>query len=673
MSPSLRSEGAIFLLSGALFVWNLSRSWLYLTDDAFISLRYSIRFAQGLGLTWNDGERVEGYSNLLWVLLLSLPAALGVDPVMAMVGLGLACTTILFWGLLRATRALGPLAQAACLLALAVSGPTGIWTQAGLEGPLFTVLCAGAALLLHLHLHGPGPLLPQPPRPTASTAASPSLPSRFGISPFLGFAAVLLGFACLTRPDGPVVVAGLAAGLFLAGGQDRRAFVQSAVLSIIPAVFTFAQLGFRLAYYDDWLPNTAHAKLDVSSADRVEAGLLYIWPWWKAGAPLWGLVFFGAFFPSRAAPQLTRLILPAILLWNVWIVRAGGDHFPAFRMLVVVEPLRALLVGAALAGLAERVAPTFARFWPARGASAFSTLLLLGCIPVGIQYWRAQEYTPSMGLSRVNDWTPRLEPVGRLLRALFHEEQPLLATCAAGAIPYYSGLPGLDPLGLTDRHIARKKLRPGTIGMHGHEAGDTAYVLEKAPDLVLVCAPRGGPDPCLPQEKELLEHPDFAKNYQLSWILAEDPIEEKMGLHVRKSSTKVGFQVSKAGLRIPATLLATDPLHPARRIPATHPVDAAPPRLVVHRPAGAGLILTDLPSLGDPTDFVVELLPPPAGTPETSWNTQLSAQPDGHWQLSISNQIPLELEAILVSPRPATPTETPAITEPLPIPLPGSG
>ena len=45
--------------------------WPFFSDDAFVSLRYAERLLHGDGLTWTDGERVEGYSNLLWVLACS--------------------------------------------------------------------------------------------------------------------------------------------------------------------------------------------------------------------------------------------------------------------------------------------------------------------------------------------------------------------------------------------------------------------------------------------------------------------------------------------------------------------------------------------------------------------------------------------------------------------------
>ena len=47
--------------------------WVYsLFDDAMISMRYARNLADGYGLRWNPGEpAVEGYSNLLWTLVMA--------------------------------------------------------------------------------------------------------------------------------------------------------------------------------------------------------------------------------------------------------------------------------------------------------------------------------------------------------------------------------------------------------------------------------------------------------------------------------------------------------------------------------------------------------------------------------------------------------------------------
>jgi hypothetical protein len=59
--------------------FHAARYWPFIADDALISLRYGDRLLGGHGLTWTDGERVEGYSNLLWVLGCAALAVIGVN------------------------------------------------------------------------------------------------------------------------------------------------------------------------------------------------------------------------------------------------------------------------------------------------------------------------------------------------------------------------------------------------------------------------------------------------------------------------------------------------------------------------------------------------------------------------------------------------------------------
>ncbi|MEZ4824399.1 MAG: hypothetical protein R2942_19210 [Ignavibacteria bacterium] len=51
----------------------------FIQDDAFISFRYVQNFVDGNGLVFNIGERVEGYANLLWVLILSVFVKMNFD------------------------------------------------------------------------------------------------------------------------------------------------------------------------------------------------------------------------------------------------------------------------------------------------------------------------------------------------------------------------------------------------------------------------------------------------------------------------------------------------------------------------------------------------------------------------------------------------------------------
>ena len=48
------------------------RRYFGLFDDAMISMRYAWNFSHGQGLVWNAGERIEGYTNLLWTLIMAV-------------------------------------------------------------------------------------------------------------------------------------------------------------------------------------------------------------------------------------------------------------------------------------------------------------------------------------------------------------------------------------------------------------------------------------------------------------------------------------------------------------------------------------------------------------------------------------------------------------------------
>lgn len=79
---------------------------------------------------------------------------------------------------------------------------------------------------------------------------------------------------------------------------------------------------------------------------------------------------------------------------------------------------------------------------------------------------------------------PRWEAVGRRLGEVFPAGTRVACT-AIGRIPYFSGLPTLDMLGLTDRHIAHVKA-DFDPSRRWHEKHDGDYVLRRRPDILLV-------------------------------------------------------------------------------------------------------------------------------------------------------------------------------------------
>src|SRR2546426_6673593 len=70
---------ALLLLTALLFGYNVQRSY-FLGDDSFISFRYARHLAEGHGLVWNPGDRVEGYTNFLWVVLMAGGVRVRLEP-----------------------------------------------------------------------------------------------------------------------------------------------------------------------------------------------------------------------------------------------------------------------------------------------------------------------------------------------------------------------------------------------------------------------------------------------------------------------------------------------------------------------------------------------------------------------------------------------------------------
>jgi len=506
------------------------RYYPFFADDAFISLRYARRLLDGLGLTWSDGAPVEGYSNLLWVLLTAALGALGVELVLAarVLGFTLTCVALaavarLHWP--RAGRDMLPPAFA--LLALAACGPVAVWTIGGLEQPLVAALLAWAMASLLGRMDQDGQALRN---------RHLTLPS------------LLLGLLCLTRPDGPVLVAGAALGIVLALGVGRRSLRLAVVLGTLPLLMVACQLAFRLHYYDDWLPNPARVKVAFTSS-RVLLGAGYVW--WgvftmaglaipAAGAILAAVT--GRLGTGRRARVL--LLTSPLVLWLAYLVMVGGDIFPAWRRLAPAAVLMALLAAELLGHLLEH---------GARGARLAAWLSAPALLAV-LLTMQLQAFINQAAIRERWEWHG--QSMGNMLRQAFGEGRPLLAVEAAGALPYYAGLPALDMYGLNDRHIARQRGANFGDGALAHELGDGRYVFRRRPDLLVFGLPFGADFATSPSSAGLFEMPRFKQVYRPVRFKGRDPIKAQSVIWVKKWGGPVGARRTPRRIWLPGYQLA---------------------------------------------------------------------------------------------------------------------
>lgn len=523
----------IVLLSLVVLAVHCRHYMPFLADDALISLRYANRLLAGHGLTWTDGRPVEGYSNLLWVLLTASAGRLGIDLVAAVRILGFACGGLLIGAIAYGYRPTTPqksLPMIVGLSAVVLAGPIAVWTIGGLETMLAAGLLAWAMVLCY-------PVLEQadPPRKHALAASA------------------FLGLLCITRPDGALFTAAAVVAVLLVKGIRRKTFRTALLLATLPAVLYLGQLAFRLAYYGEWVPNTAYAKISPSSQHLVR-GMAYLKNGFFSLSPLSAIAVAAVVLlllqrrdqPARA--KMVLLTVPAVA-WSAYVAAIGGDTFPGWRHMVPLIVLMALLLALGTQWVMQRgrVRLAWALAWAHLAVVALATYGYLqfvdGCNRRAvIERW---------------EWDGRV--VGLMLKRGFGDRRPLLACNACGCLPYWSELPAIDMLGLNDYHIARNRPERFGQGALAHELGDGRYVLERRPDLVILAGPRGRQKGRFPSGTQMQKDPEFYRLYTLVRFRGRedypaDPVESL--IWVRRLSQKIGIRESASRVTVPGYLMA---------------------------------------------------------------------------------------------------------------------
>ncbi len=136
-----------FLVGSAALVGLTSSTWHRQIDDQFISITYAHQLATAGLLEHSSGERVEGYSNFLYTLLLSGAMGLGFDAVLV----GKIICLLSGIAIIAVCSVFAPASAGGSLFVLAVATwePISYWSSVGLETTLYAALLTGgwAALL----------------------------------------------------------------------------------------------------------------------------------------------------------------------------------------------------------------------------------------------------------------------------------------------------------------------------------------------------------------------------------------------------------------------------------------------------------------------------------------------------------------------------------------------
>lgn len=440
----------------ALGILHVVLYWFYQPDDAFIYSVYVKNWVAGNGLTFN-GEVVEGFSSVSWTLLSALVAWPGVEPLQAAKYLGLA-SYVGAAGLLllihrRFEGAFQPWSRLA-LLAMFCSFPLlALWAPAAMEGILFALLLVASCYACYL-------------------AFETSKASHYAL------AGLLFGCLALTRPEGGAFFGAIlvyAASRFLLGRKGSWGGLVMAGVVFLMVVGMLVL--WRYSLFGELFPTTVSAKTGNLSG-QIRVGIGYV---------------------LRFAADYFYLILPYLLAtallirrggaqgWWAWIVfiyvggyvafnlLVGGDWMIGYRFLMPVVPLMISSCALALVGLPRSVG-------------------LLPLAFAGYSVWLSTQLYAEARTERMA--TDGDIIMGHHIAAMNLPPDSRVAVVDAGAIPYFSGLPTIDMVGLNNQHISRL---PGGF----MQKWDNDYVLSLQPKVIQLHTYRE------PSSGELMPSPDF--------------------------------------------------------------------------------------------------------------------------------------------------------------------
>ncbi len=421
-------------LTLGLFAHHVDR-FLFLSDDAFISFRYARHLVDGLGLVWNPGERVEGYTNFSWVIAMAAGLRLGVGPERLSIVLGIASGIAILTSLVRfdaARLGFGDVRIWAVPLLLSASRSFTGWCSGGLETQFFSLWILLAALTL--------------------------IRERERDEAFPWRSSLLFACATLTRPDGAVFMAAAGACLLtdtLRRGDSLRRIVVWA-LPFIAIVGSHAL--WRYSYYGYWFPNTFYAKVTFFSLER---SLHYFSLFWGDYKILWWLPLMGIAIYHRRDFTVALFSALIAVFWS-YLFYVGGD-FLEFRFLVPTLPFLYWLIAQGIMRIGELVESRKPIGWQGVAVAAVCFAGVWGTTFYGSTRLKSRMSRGGVeGIELTRDFTVMRSVQGRKLRALTDAgvlpADLRVETGPTGALPYYTDWYVLDKYGLSDVAIAHRRL-----------------------------------------------------------------------------------------------------------------------------------------------------------------------------------------------------------------------
>jgi len=441
----------ILFLALILTILHQSIFFRWTCDDSFISFRYSENLSKGYGLVFNIGEKVEGYSNFLWVIILAFLKIIGIPTIYGSKIISFVISLFLIFLVYKTANLmeLNKTLSSYCSLALSLSTGIAYFAMSGLETIFYIYV-----LFLSIYINEKYEMKP-----------TKKLLSALYLS---------LLIAALLRPEGVLFIC--IATLYHLIRKLKYKIGINFIEMIKIQISVFLTYGlfilFRYCYYGEILPNTYYAKPGGTFAEYEYNAFIsnFIKSFFSGSFLLLALLFFLFIKDLRKKYALPLSICTGQIIFMSYT----GDWMAFGRFFLPILPIVILLFFILFQYITQRKIKKMRKLFP-----IFFIILYAG---LNIhQTQKALINKDSNPYSIMN--STQLKKIGILLHNNFHDKTTI-ALKRQGAIPYYSEMKSIDILGLTEEEIAKIIYSEKDIIKKNRLI--VSYTLKRKPDIILI-------------------------------------------------------------------------------------------------------------------------------------------------------------------------------------------
>ena len=491
----------IFIIAYYLYLCNKVG---FIQDDTYITLQYAKHFADGNGLVFNIGQRVEGFTSLIWVLLLSFTYKLGfniesVSQVLSMTfgAVNLVMSYFIFYEIAanannkKTDANIIKIFAVLSVLITSLSGTYYYWSVSGMETSLFTMFFL-ITVYLYLKYY---------------------LNNRLNIA-----LPILIFITSLIRPEGNLLFALVIVHLFLSTLFEtkfsikqslKKVFSKNRVEGYVIFLVFFALITlFRIIYFGYPLPNTFYAKTSFS-IEQIKTGLDYFISF-ASDYLLYGVLLVAPLYLIRYKEKFVSIAFSLLSVWVfiIYTIFVGGDVLKQYRFFVPVLPLINILFCLVFYFVSTTLKDSERR-------TSLPMLLIIPLAAAGFLNI-INSSTVESSAKKEKNFVDMMKSNALWLKeqSRFSDHKITVAASTIGALAYFSDVNVLDMLGLTEPYIAHYPEKIESIS--GDNVGwkekkyNAQYVLNRKPDYILFSTQE---KPSSYAERALFTKDDFHANY----------------------------------------------------------------------------------------------------------------------------------------------------------------